>query len=170
MRHGPSGGEGSVVKAIEFGEEWRSQDSAGIPQIHLVEHIARRSTQRKVVTAIGAASPHHGATACAEQRTTRTAAPARATAPTSTALDHSWTTLVSRALDLGAESEGLTQAQIEGDVRGPGPVVNGRGSFTRSWQRVESPERRAIDGRSGSWRHHRRTSCRRDQSRPVVEN
>src|SRR5258708_28853383 len=115
---------------MEFAKEGRSQDSTGIPQVPLVDHIARGSTQRKVVTAIGAASPHHGATACTEQRTTRTAAPARATATTSNR--YATRTLVSRALDLGAESAGLTQAQIERDVRGPGPVVNGRNSFALS--------------------------------------
>ena len=102
--NGHASGERATLKTIVFVEEWRSQNSARIGQVHLVEYVARRSTQRKVVTTIGTAAPEVGATA--EQWTARTTAAAPGTA--SAATTPARATLVARAtLYLGAESEAL---------------------------------------------------------------
>ena len=59
--NGHASGERPTLKTVVFVEERGSQNSTRIAQIHLVENVACRCTQRKVVTAIGTATQVYGA-------------------------------------------------------------------------------------------------------------
>lgn len=116
--HGPGGRERTVLfETVGDPEETRTQDSARIRGVHLVENVPHAYAEDEIVATIGARPTH--------LRSPTKQRPARsAPAPVSTRPAGAHSLRVVAFLEFPAQAESFRQAQIKREVRWTGGVVD----------------------------------------------